>query len=459
MKKIIFILLGIYILFFYTGCNKDNPVESGNSGTTTTVTNTFVKTTPPVQINTGLNQDIINVDSSGNITSMTFALDEILGITATQLEIFLVHNGITDTLVYQLTNAGNNFIGTIFSDAAQNSINTGSGDYTGTFKPYRPLSIFNGQNINGQWTLIINSFVSNRTGVIKSWGITVSYNRIQIPTSQWVQMSNGMGNNLTVNSFTTLGNNIFVGISGYGVYFSTDNGTTWTQTGLNGEIILSYITSGNNIFAGTWNNGVYLTTNNGSSWTQTALNYNHAWSLTISGINIFAGTNLNGVYLSTDNGSSWTQTALNNRTVRSLVLLGNYIFAGTDGYGVYSSINNGTSWTQTTLNNRVILSFVTLGNNIFAGTDSGVYLSTDIGISWAQTTLNNRSVGSLAVSGTKIFAGIDNNYGVYLSTDNGSNWTQINQGFSIIPSVWALLITNNYIFAGTQNQSIWRRGL
>lgn len=87
--------------------------------------------------------------------------------------------------------------------------------------------------------------------------------------------------------------------------------------------------SGSNIFAGTFDNGLYLSTNNGVSWTQTALNNQEIYSFAISENNIFAGSYHNGVYLSTNNGVTWTQTAMNHQRVNSLAVSGNNIFAGT----------------------------------------------------------------------------------------------------------------------------------
>ena len=70
---------------------------------------------------------------------------------------------------------------------------------------------------------------------------------------------------------------------------------------------------------------------------------------------------------------------------------------------------------------------------------------------------------SLATTGNIIFAGTDNysagSSGVYLSTNNGASWLNKNQGFNVIPTVSTLLISNNYIFAGTYSYSLWRRSL
>jgi hypothetical protein len=465
MKKTLstFLILLISILFY--GCNKDNPVSTGNNGSNTTTTNTFVKGTPYVYMNAGLNYDTINVTSTGTTSSLSFSLDTITDINATQMEVFLVHNNIIDTLIYQLTNVGTNFIRTVFSDGAENSINTGSGNYTGTYKPYRPLSIFNGQNISGQWILIINKFTNNRTGVIKSWGITVSYTPIQ--ASQWVQMSNGIGTSYNISSLAVIGNNIFAGVVDYGVYISNNNGASWTavNNGLTSHYVLSLAVVGTDLFVGTYYDGVFKSTNNGANWIQNFLN-KQVYCFTVSGNNLFAGTSMfEGVYLSTDNGTSWTQTALNDKDILSLASSGTNIFAGTSGSGVYRSTNNGMNWNQSGLTGQWIRSLGINGNNIFAdyGYNTGVYLSTDNGISWNPTALTGRNTLSFAFSGNNIFAGADNvpngSGGIYLSSNNGTNWIEKNQGFSTFPTVNALLIANGYIFAGTNGQSVWRRNL
>ncbi|MBN1634132.1 MAG: T9SS type A sorting domain-containing protein [Ignavibacteria bacterium] len=286
---------------------------------------------------------------------------------------------------------------------------------------------------------------------------------------QWVQMSSGMGTTNHVFSFAISGNNIFAGTY-YGLWLTTNNGQTWTQTALNFISVYSLAISGNNIFAGCGDiQGIYLSTNNGQTWTQTALNNTNVVSLTISGNNIFAGSEnypygTGGVYLSTNNGQNWTQTALNNKYVLSLAISGNNIFAGTGYYyGIYISSNSGTNWTQTALNNKHVYSIAISGSNIFAGTwEYGVYLSTNNGQNWTQTALNNKNVHSLAIYGNNIFAGIyydPNLNGVWLSTNNGTDWIEKNQGFDTVPAIYPLIIANDYIFAGTFGHSVWRRPL
>ena len=53
--------------------------------------------------------------------------------------------------------------------------------------------------------------------------------------AQWVKCDGIYGGN--VSSLAVSGNNIFAGTSGSGFYLSTNNGSTWTQTAMNNQIV------------------------------------------------------------------------------------------------------------------------------------------------------------------------------------------------------------------------------
>ena len=280
--------------------------------------------------------------------------------------------------------------------------------------------------------------------------------------AQWVQMSNGMGTDNFIWSLAVNGNNIFAGTDSFGIYLSTDNGMSWNQTSLNNECVNSILTLGNYIFAGTGGNGIFLSTNNGTNWNHVGFDNKYAVSFAVIGNHIFAAVQPDGLYSSTDNGMNWVLTSLSCKYIVFLTTFENNILAGSF-YGVFLSSNYGTNWTQIS-NTSDIFSLLKIGNNLFAGIDQhGVFISTNNGTNWNQTALGNISVYTLMSSNYNIFAGIDNYPnepgGVYLTKNNGTNWLNINQGFNEIPSVNALLIVNNYIFAGTGNQSVWRRSL
>jgi hypothetical protein len=214
---------------------------------------------------------------------------------------------------------------------------------------------------------------------------------------------------------------------GGGVYISTNGGANWFIGGLASTPVLCLAISGNTIFAGTSFSGIYKTTNNGMSWTQTSMITVQINSIFVSGTNIFAGTGFNSVYRSTNNGVNWTQANSGlpsfGATVYAFTSTSSVIFVGLGNNGVYKTTNNGNTWTSAGLSDKSIYALCASGNNVFAGT------------------------GDMA-----------NNFsGIYMTNNNGSTWHQKNQGFSPLANVFSLLITNNYIFAGTETRSVLRR--
>ncbi len=176
MKKSYSALIVILVLsMFYFSCNKDNPVTY-SSPQTYVVTNKYKRST-----NKGIpSMDTLTIGDSGSMLSLSFTLDTILAIDGTQkLDVVLIHENITDTLLKSFSNPSNpsyNFMGCICSDSAAGYFPQGLSEYSGTYKPYSPLSVFNGKTLNGPWYLIFNYPASNKTGVIKSWSITITYN-------------------------------------------------------------------------------------------------------------------------------------------------------------------------------------------------------------------------------------------------------------------------------------------
>ena len=73
--------------------------------------------------------------------------------------------------------------------------------------------------------------------------------------AQWVQ-TNGPGGGIIV-GFAVSDTNIFTGTGGGGVFLSTNNGTSWTETGLTNTDVCALAISGTNLFAGTWGGGVW----------------------------------------------------------------------------------------------------------------------------------------------------------------------------------------------------------
>lgn len=278
--------------------------------------------------------------------------------------------------------------------------------------------------------------------------------------AQWVQIGTGMGTDQIINAFYVNGNILYAGTYS-GIYRSTNNGNSWTSTSINNKAVLSFAPSGNNLYAGTNISGVLLSTDYGVSWNQTGLNNQFVYSVAVNNNYVYAGTGGQGIFMSTNYGTNWTQTLVNNRDIRSFVILNNVVFAGCYGSGVYVSTDNGTTWALSNLS-RPVYALGSKGNVVYAGVFDlynvsmrGVYFTTNNGTGWGMTGLTEKSVRSFAFSGDNILAGTED-FGVFNTTNNGVSWYARNQGFGITPTVSALLMYNNYVFAGTYGRSVWR---
>jgi hypothetical protein len=283
--------------------------------------------------------------------------------------------------------------------------------------------------------------------------------------AQWTRTNGPPGDYGYFRTFAVSDTNLFAGNDGGGgVFLSTNNGTSWTavNTGLSSWYVEALAFSGTDLFAGTGGGGICHSTNNGISWTEVnnGLTNTTVWSFGVSGTNLFAGT-AGGVFLSTNNGASWTSVSdgLTNIDVRTFGVIGTNLFAGTFGGGVFRSTNNGTNWTPANngLTNTNIFALAVAGTNLFAGTGSRVFISTNNGTSWAPANngMTYYLVYSIVVYGTNLFAGTIG--GVFLSTNNGTNWTEANTGLTNTPV--SLVVSGNYLFAGTDSNRVWRRSL
>lgn len=289
--------------------------------------------------------------------------------------------------------------------------------------------------------------------------------------AQWEQMSNGLGNDKYISSMAVSGDNYYVSVFN-GVYKSTNNGIEWVQTSLGNLYTISVATNDNYVYTSVYDfcnnsSGVYRSTDNGVSWIQTSFNERLIPALAVIENYVFAGTwgcvYPGGVYVSSDNGINWSNTPLTNPDVESICINENRIYAGlvfngNSAGGVYHSSDFGATWSFLGLSNRSIMSIAVSNDRIYAGTlTSGIFVTTNNGANWTQTSLNNQRVLSIVINGENVLAGTLSG-GVYLSRDNGLNWIQKNEGLDTL-YIQSLLISNDYIFAGSMGKGVYRRSL
>jgi hypothetical protein len=285
--------------------------------------------------------------------------------------------------------------------------------------------------------------------------------------AQWIQMSSGFGNNKVVLSLTSVGTDIFAGIYTFptgpsGVYRSTNCGETWTQTSLKKIYVGALGSQDETLFAGLFypssgDGGLYVSTNRGANWVQSVLNKG-VTSLDVSGSKVCAGTINSGMYISTDNGLSWPKNVLTDMYIQSIAVSGNNIFAGTSDSGIYYSTNSGNNWVHSSIDNQTVFSLAAIPDRVFAGTFRfGVCVSTNNGAYWQRTSLDNQWVYAISALGNYVVAATHGN-GIYLSVNYGANWFNISEGLGYT-AIKVLLIAGNYLYAGTDGYSVWRRPL
>ncbi len=153
---------------------------------------------------------------------------------------------------------------------------------------------------------------------------------------------------------------VYAGVrSGWGVYKSTNGGSTWTNPLRSHDVQALAINPANPqiLFAGTkdYSNqggGVLRSVDGGQTWTLVWPNA-QINAVAVDPVNpqvVYAGASAGGVFKSTDGGFIWTLSgALPNSPVSVVIVdptATSRVYAATAGSGVYLSTNSGATWTS-----------------------------------------------------------------------------------------------------------------
>lgn len=171
--------------------------------------------------------------------------------------------------------------------------------------------------------------------------------------------------NYTVDvSFTRRGT-LYAGTASGLVYFSADNGLTWTATNATpspGYAVNGLYSTQTTLWVASADGKVYFSTDNGSIWSASSALPGGVAANTVFVANNggtstwyvgtpyvatpYAAVPSNVVFISIDNGANWSATTNpGSATVNSLFVdSSNTIYAGSEDGNVYYSQNNGSSW-------------------------------------------------------------------------------------------------------------------
>lgn len=278
--------------------------------------------------------------------------------------------------------------------------------------------------------------------------------------AQWVRGTGTEGKSFVC--FAVSGTTLFAGTNGYGIYKSSDNGTTWSKTAYPETYAKAMMANGTTIYAVSWGSGLFKSIDLGTTWTKVVTSWTtkDILSMVSKGGNIYI-VNGDGLYMSANNGSTFTKLS-GIVSADILAIGGSNFYASNYGQGVFLSTDNGSTWNpvNTGIVNKRIKLLKVDGSNLMETAGDSVFLSTNNGGSWTMVykpATGFSSPLSLGISGNKLFIGT--NYdGLYLSINNGVTWTNMTGNLSK-EKISALLINSNIVFAAEDGSGVYKRPL
>ena len=193
------------------------------------------------------------------------------------------------------------------------------------------------------------------------------------------------------NCFCLSGDKIFAG-TWHGVFVSTDYGMSWNPSNVGIPVIYTgscpsvtgLASIGDTLFAATSAFGIYRSTNGGTSWvTVDTTDYNFG-NLATVGSEVFAAAfydgvdpETGGVFVSSDGGESWhhADADLPDHGVGAICAIGSYLFAGTDT-AIFASSDLGATWMDISIGDSFGGATTTLwtnGNYLFSNSGGSVW--------------------------------------------------------------------------------------
>jgi photosystem II stability/assembly factor-like uncharacterized protein len=270
-----------------------------------------------------------------------------------------------------------------------------------------------------------------------------------------------------------------------GIYFSNDDGTTWTDK--TNSMVISQMyklgvsaTVASEVITGLQDNGTKLLS--GGVWSDVKGGDGMECLIDYSNVNIQYGTYVNGQISRTTNHWS-TSTEIQPVAAGDGAWVTPYIIDPNDpqtlyaGYAdVWKTTNRGDSWTKiSTMNisSNIRSMAIASSNNqvIYVAAPSNIWKTTNGGTSWTEIT-GSLPVGSGSITNICIhendantlwitLGGFNTNT-VYQSTNGGTTWINISSGLPAIPAYCIVQNTQsssiNQLYAGTELGVYFKNG-
>jgi len=266
--------------------------------------------------------------------------------------------------------------------------------------------------------------------------LTIPVNGIFSQTQFWQQTNGPYGGYIYDIAKDSVGN-LYVATNGGGVFYSSDQGNTWSQltNGMKDRTILSLtFDKSGALYAGTWQGTIYRLNAISSSWIELFSAPSPIYEIATNdngllvaggGAEICINYCPAHMYYSTDVGEEWTEIALPRRYMNDFTLNSNNLLIVLTDSGMYRSSDLGEEWQRIDMyyccyyDGDII---VDENDYIYMANPQGLFKSTDDGNHW---TLFGPASYAIAINDNEHIYTAGPSGLIFRTTDGGNTWLKI----------------------------------
>jgi subtilisin-like proprotein convertase family protein len=108
------------------------------------------------------------------VTDVNVLVDIRHTYTSDLMLVLTAPNGATSIMAAAQGGSGNNFSFALFDDEATTPVGSGAAPFTGAWQPDTPLSLLDGQPVQGEWKLEVTDFADGDTGALDGWKLQLN---------------------------------------------------------------------------------------------------------------------------------------------------------------------------------------------------------------------------------------------------------------------------------------------
>jgi photosystem II stability/assembly factor-like uncharacterized protein len=276
------------------------------------------------------------------------------------------------------------------------------------------------------------------------------------PQKIWEKLDGPDGSYIT--AIESKGDTILAATRYKQIYYSTNNGDTWQQSGtiFQSEINGLAFTNDGGILASAYG-GIFKSMDL-KTWTKISTAYSFRGIAAANDGNIYSGTSDGKILVSTDNGSRWhvgLQSPIGE--IVNIVATENFVYFSGWNYIAYHPLSSplnewGFKYFEGNYFKMTVSSTGLM--YVYSGNGRNFYVSFDEGSTWRRTSTGAVSGYYLSSSGNRVFVSGDEK--LWYSDDFGATWTQNLLWYLSTTAPGRIREGKFYTYMGTQGSGILR---